>query len=446
MRYGKAWLWLLLLAAGCARPAPTQPVATPQAAAVEVQTVQRRTLEEMLEASGSVQAVAAADVAARFPGRVADVLVEEGQGVTRGEVLVRLDPSDLGEQVRQAEAALQAAQARLAQAVQARQLAADTARYQVAQARAAVEAARAQLSSARAQVEVIRSQRARVEADLQRVLQLFAQGAISAQQVDAARAAAEAASAHHEAAQAQERAALEQLRAAQASLHLAQAGFQQVDLRQRDVEQAQAALRQAEAALQLARLQLQHTVVRSPLGGVVVERRVDPGEVVSAGVPLLVVADTSSVRIQLAVSETQIRWVRVGQPVRITVDALPGRAFTGRVEGWSPAADARTRSFLVKVRVPNPDRSLRPGMFARGRLTLLVREEVPSVPDAAVVRDLAGTYVFVVDRAGVARRRPVTVGLSSGGWIEVRGLPVGTPVVVAGQNLLRDGDRVTVAR
>lgn len=439
------WLVLLAVAAGCAGPAPSQPAATPQAVAVEVRPVQRRTLEEVVEAAGSVQALHSADVTSRIPGRVAAVLVDEGDRVSRGQVVVQLDPSDLEQQVRQAEAALAAAQARVPQARRAVDLAEESARHQVAQAEAAVQAARAQAASAEAQVAAAASQRARAEADLQRVQQLFSQGAVPAQQVDAARAAAEAARAQHEAAQAQWRAAREQLRAAEAALRLAQTARGQVAIRQRDVEQAQAAVRQAEAALQLARLQLQHTLVRSPLSGVVVERRADPGEYAAPGVALLVVADTSAVWVNLAVSETQISSVRPGQPVRLTVDALPGQEFSGRVESRSPTADSRTRSFLVKVRVPNPDGSLRPGMFARGRITVRSRRDVPAVPEEAVAYDGPRAYVFVVE-SGRARRKSVAVGAAADGWVEVRGLAPGTPVVVAGQLLLRDGDPVTVAR
>jgi HlyD family secretion protein len=440
MRRAVWWLpWVVL--AGCTAAGPGQPAATPQPVAVEVQRVQRRTLQETLEAAGTVQAVASADVVAKIPGRVASVTVDEGSSVSRGQVVVRLDPSDLLAQAAQAEAALEMAKARVPQARSATELASDTARHQVAQAQAAVEAARAQVAAAQAQVLAAASQRTRAEADLQRAQQLFSQGALPAQQVDAA----EAARAQHEAAQAQWHAAQEQLRVAEASLRLAQTASQQVPIRQQDVAQAEAAARQAEAALRLARLQLQHTEVRAPLDGVVVERRVDPGEYAAPGVPLLTVADVSTVRVHLVVSETQIRAVRRRQEVRVTVDALPGREFVGLVEAWSAAADPRTRSFVVKVRVPNPEGALRPGMFARGRLVVRSRQDVPAVPEQAVGYEGSRPYVFVVD-SGRARRRFVTVGLVSGGWAEVQGLVPGTPVVVAGQSLLRDGDPVTVVR
>ncbi len=445
MRRGGWVLWVTLVwAAGCARPAPSQPP-RPESVVVEVKAVQRRTLQETLEPAGSVQATATAHVVAKVPGRVVSVGVDEGDRVRAGQVVVQLDPSDLQAQVQQAQAAVEAARARWEQARVAAQLAADTARHQVAQAQAAVEAARAQAASAQAQVQAASSARARAEADLQRAQQLFREGALPAQQVDAARAAAEAARAQEEAAHAQWQAAQEQLRVAQAALQLARTASQQVPIRQRDVEQAQAAFRQAEAALRWAQLQLEQTALRAPLSGVVLERRIQPGEYAAPGVPLLVVAELDTVRVHLAVSETQVAALRVGQPVPVTVDALPGRVFPGRVEGWSPAADARTRSFLVKVRVPNPDGSLRPGMFARGRIAVRSRVDVPAVPVDALVYEAARAFVFVVD-SGVARRRPVTVGLASDGWAEVRGLAPGTPVVVSGQTLLRDGDRVTVAR
>lgn len=445
MRRHVWWVPWWVLAVGCAPAAPSQPVATAQPVAVEVRAVQRRTLEEVMEASGSVQAVATADVVAKIPGRVVRVTVDEGSRVRQGQVVVQLDSSDLEAQAAQARANWEMARSRLVQARAGVRLAAETARHQVSQARAAVDAARAQVAAAQAQVQAAASQRARTEADLQRVQQLFGQGAIPAQQVDAVRAAAEAARAQHEAAQAQWQAAQDQLQAAEAALRLAQTAFQQVAIRQREVEQAEAAVRQAEAALRLARLQLEHTRVRAPLDGEVVDRRIDPGEYAAPGVPLLTVADVSTVRVDLAVSETRIRSVHIGQPVGITVDALPGRQFAGRVEGLSPAADPRTRSFLVKVRVPNPDGALRPGMFARGRIVLQSKRDVPAVPAEALVHQGGRAFVFVVE-SGRARRRPVSGGLTSAGWTEVRGLAPGTLVVTDGQGLLRDGDPVTVVR
>ncbi len=442
---GRKWLVVMALGvAGCAGPAP-RPAATPQAVPVEVRPVERRTLVDTVSVSGSVQAISSADVVSKVPGRVVEVLAQEGSRVRQGQVLVRLDTSDAWAQVQQAEAALAAARARAAQASLAAELAARTAEEQVRQAQAGVEAARAQVALAEAQVAAAASARARAEADLQRVQQLFGQGAVSAQQVDAARAAAEAARAQHEASQAQRRAAEEQLRSAQVALQLAQVNRQQASVRQRDVEQAQAALRQAEATVRLARLQVQNLTVRSPLSGVVTQRMVDPGEYAAPGVPLLTVADTSTVRVQLVVSETQVERLRPGQPVRVTVDALPGRIFLGRVEDRSPAADPRTRTFIVRVRVPNPDGALRPGMFARGFVEVRRRVDVPAVPAEALVYEGSRAFVFVVD-SGVARRRAVRTGLAAEGWVEVEGLTGGEEVVVAGQSLLRDGSAVVVQR
>lgn len=444
MRRSGFLLLLALGAVGCAGPAP-RPAASPRAVPVEVRQVERRTLVEVLSASGSVQAVASADVASKVPGRVVEVLVQEGSPVREGQVLVRLDASDAWAQVQQAEAALAAARARVPQAALAAELVAQTAADQVRQAQAGVEAARAQVALADAQVAAAESARALAEADLQRVQQLFAQGAVAAQQVDAARAAAEAARAQHEASQAQRRAAEEQLRSAQAALRVAESNRQQASLRQRDVEQAQAAVRQAEATVRLARLQVQNLTVRSPLSGLVTQRNVDPGEYAAPGVPLLTVADTSTVRVQLVVSETQVERLRPGQPVRVTVDALPGRSFLGRVEDRSPTADPHTRTFLVRVRIANPDGALRPGMFARGHVEVQRRVAVPAVPAEALVYEGRRAFVFVVN-SGVARRRPVQPGLVAESWVEVTGVAAGEEVVVAGQSLLRDGSAVVVQR
>ncbi len=442
----RSWLAVLMVlsAVGCAGPAP-RPPATLQAVPVKVRPVELRTLVEVLSVSGSVQAESRVDVSSKIPGRVVEVLGQEGSAVRRGQVLVRLDASDAQAQLQQAEAALAAARARVPQASLAVELAEQTAREQLRQAEAGLAAARSQLEAAEAQVAATASARAVAELDLQRFQQLFSQGAIASQQLDAARSAAEAARAQHEAAQAQRQAAQQQLRIAEASLRLAQAAARQTAIRQRDVQQAQAAVQQAEAAVRLARLQLQYTEIRAPLDGVVLERRVEPGEFASPGVPLLVLADLSTVWVHLVVSETQVERVHLGQRVRITVDALPEQEIRGQVEAISPAGDPRTRTFLVKVRIPNRQRLLKPGMFARGEVVLRSRQAVPAVPTEALVYEGARAFVYVV-ASERARRHPVTVGLTANGWAEVAGLAPGTLVVVAGQSFLRDGDRVTVER
>jgi membrane fusion protein (multidrug efflux system) len=136
--------------------------------------------------------------------------------------------------------------------------------------------------------------------------------------------------------------------------------------------------------------------------------------------------------------------VRTGQPVAVRVDAYPGRAFTGKVAAVGLAADPRVRTFTVKVRVSNPEHLLRPGMFARGEITVERREQVLVVPRDAVVTVDGQTSIFLA-AGGKARARRIRLGLTNGARVEVlSGLQKGESVIVAGQSGLVDGTPVLV--
>jgi len=214
--------------------------------------------------------------------------------------------------------------------------------------------------------------------------------------------------------------------------------------RPEELEMARAQVAQAQAAVALARLQLQHSVIASPLAGTVVRRAINPGEMAAPGVPLFTVARIDPVDATLDLSETDLGQVRAGQPALLRVDAYPARVFQGVVRAVAPSGDPRTRIFKVKVAVANPARALRPGMFARGEITVGRAVNALVIPRDAVSTDSGQPVVFVAD-GGVARRRTVTLGATAGPLVEVRGgLRLGDRVIVSGQSGLTDGAAVTV--
>ncbi len=138
--------------------------------------------------------------------------------------------------------------------------------------------------------------------------------------------------------------------------------------------------------------------------------------------------------------------MRVGQPLEVSLDAQPGRTFTGRVYAVNPLVDAAGRSVVVRAQVPNPDTSLRPGMFARVRLITRDQRDALVVPEQALVPQGEEQYIFrIVD--GRAQRMRVEVGQRRDGKAEiVRGLEPQDVVVTAGQLKIRDGVAVKIAR
>jgi RND family efflux transporter MFP subunit len=157
--------------------------------------------------------------------------------------------------------------------------------------------------------------------------------------------------------------------------------------------------------------------------------------------------DISRVKVEADIPESEFAWTKVGAPAFISVDAYPGAEFRGAVTLVNPSIDPMTRTFHVKLEIPNPDKRLKPGMFARVRIQVR-QERKPGVPMEALSR-LPGTGVFyvfaVVD--GKAQKRNVELGLREGNWAVVEeALSVGDQVVVAGPADLQTGTPVTVMR
>ncbi len=220
---------------------------------------------------------------------------------------------------------------------------------------------------------------------------------------------------------------------------------------------AQAQFATAEAAQQAAQAQIAAVAVRlgetritSPLTGVVVQRRLDPGTLVGppGGGAIVTVARVDTLRVFITVNEREIAGVGVGKDAHVEVDALPGRTFSGKVVRLSPALDPATRTLDAEVQLDNRAGELYPGMYGRGAIVVEVHPKMPVVPVGAVVLTNRQAFVFVVDRGGdVVRRRAITLGVDGGDWFEVKaGLHAGDEVVVAGSEGLSDGMKVRAAR
>jgi membrane fusion protein (multidrug efflux system) len=291
-------------------------------------------------------------IAPRISAFIGRVLVDDNQHVKTGDTLVVLDDRDLRVRLEQAEAELRDAEAAVGT------------RGRAGQAQAELQATRAQAASAAASVAAAESDYKKAAADLERYRGLAAQKIISAQQLDAAQAAYEAAAANLQAVQKQASAAGSQVSASGAALR-----------------GADARLAAAQAAVDNARLQLGYARITAPTAGVIAKRNAETGALVQPGQSLMSIVPDRDVWVTANLKETQLANVRTGDPVEFTVDAYPGRKFTGRVESLSPATGARfsllppdnaTGNFTkvvqrvpVKIAVDQPSDSahlLRPGM------------------------------------------------------------------------------------
>lgn len=275
------------------------------------------------------------------------------------------------------------------------------------QPRASVDRAVAANNAAQQQVSAAESDLALAESTLKRYQGLFERKSVSAQEFDVVNARYKATLAH------------------------------------RDMAQAEQA--QAKAALSQAQTSLEYTRIRAPFDGVVTEKKVDSGTLVSPGTPLFTVEDIRRYRLEANVNETDLASVRMGEAVPVLVDALANSELKGKVIQIVPAADPGSRSFVVKIELPTEAR-LRSGLFGRAQFS---RGERPSllIPRTAVVDRGQLQGVFVLDQNKVAGLRYITLGKPVGNSVEVlAGLQRDDRLVSNPGDLELDGKRIEAAQ
>jgi membrane fusion protein (multidrug efflux system) len=215
------------------------------------------------------------------------------------------------------------------------------------------------------------------------------------------------------------------------------------------VDQNAAALQVAEAQVALAQAQVQRMRVLAPFDGTAGLKLVNEGDYVRDGADIVPLEDLSAMTVRFALPERYADRVRPGQAVDLTVDAIPGRSFKGRVQALDVQVDANGRALQVLAQVANPGAVLRPGMFARPRVVFAVREGAVVVPEEALVPVGVRQFLFkVVDGHNgqkVSQRLEARIGLRLPGQVEItQGLSAGDTVVTAGHGRLLRGDALPV--
>ena len=411
-------LMLLALTIGCKTKAQEKTIKP-----VKVRTVETHTGTSSVRYSASIRPSSQVEVAFKVGGYVESIKHESGRHiqagdiVSKGAVLAQLRQSDYVAKVNEARSQQGEARSSL-----------ETSSAQLKEAATAVETSRAQLRDSEAALERARLDFGRAEA-------LFATQSITKPDFDAAKERFEVNKAKFDAAKAQ-------LAVAEAKVNTAK--FQ--------IGAAESRVRTTEATVYTASIPLGDAQLRAPLSAVVIERKIEIGQLVSTGTAAFVLADLSSVKAAFGVPDLALQNFKLGDTLKMTTDALPGSEFTGHISRISAAADQSSRVFDVEVTIPNTEGLLKPGMIA----SIAVNEtsasaEVSVVPLTAITRskvDPNAYAVMVVEDAGgrhVARLRNITLGESHGNSVAViSGVKAGEIVVTTGVTQVADGEEVRV--
>lgn len=246
-----------------------------------------------------------------------------------------------------------------------------------------------------------------------------------------------------------------QLKQAQAQASIARTNLQrnrelvaQNFVSQSAVDQSAAALEVAEAQVALAQAQVARMRLLAPFDGVAGIRGFNLGDYVKDGADLVSIEDLSQVLVDFRLPERFVARAKAGQTVEVTLDALPGERFSGRIDALDAVIDANGRSLLVRARLDNPGGVLRSGLFARTRIVFAQREHALVVPEEALVPLGGKQYLYkAVDGADgkISKRLEAHIGLRLPGKVEVlEGVAAGDWVVTAGQQRLAQGDGVAL--
>ncbi len=304
-------------------------------------------------------------ISAEIPGRIHALSKEEGDAVTQGEIMARLDNRKVRIQVQQAQAGIDRARSRLLHTAREIDLYVERQKSEVPHAEAALQAHRFNLEDARAHAEQARE-------DWQRNKALFERELISAQELDRAET-------ERRQAQARVSSLQEKIKEGEAILELVRIKGKEVSIKEADLQTRKAEVRQAKTKLEDLKHRLRLMTIRSPVQGVVVKKNAHQGEFVEAGQPIFMVVDTSRYWVEANVEETEIRFVKPGNEVIIQINSYPGRDFSGKVTEIGGATVSEFSLFSpqkltgvfiksnqrlpVKITVENTDGLLKVGML-----------------------------------------------------------------------------------
>ena len=492
--------------AAAAKEGPGKSKRTPN---VTTAPVDVRDIVTTISVVGDISAVSEQRIAPRITGRLLELFVDEGDTVKAGQLLARIDGNDIAQQIARAEAQLFEAERRIEQATLAAKPAATNTKEVLAQqknaqkvadatlrqaernaeltvgtARSAVADAQARVDAADAAVATAKAAKTSADANLtnaitrqKRVASLNARGFVSSQELDNVSTDVKVREANLAAASSNVDAALSNLRSAQALLTQAQRQLDLADaksktdievakatydssisqVRAADANMIQAKVSQknikalegtrdaARAALDALRQQQTQLSLVAATDGIVSQRLADPGTMLTAGTPALVIQSSGAIQLDCLVDPDTATKLRIGAMVEVSTSDDDKQTIPGRIDVILPSADAGSRQLRVRIVVTNPPTTLRAGGFARVTFETSRVNGAIVAPREAIKRTKTGTIAAVVDAEGNVSVRDVTLGTEDAKGIQIlSGLAAGDMVVTMSFAPPKDGTKVNV--
>ncbi len=403
----------------------------PPPLAVDVSRAHRRNIATMLSLDGQIAPLQESTLSTPESGTISAVYVNEGDRVTAGQLLAKLDSSQLEAQLAASQAAVTGSQAKVSGSSVQAPIASQQYTSAVSQAEQNLQQAQNRIRTAQA---ALTNQQLVYKSNTQ----LAGQGYVAQTALEQARAG-------YVSAQQEVNNARQALPAAEAALRTARSNTGQTGVDQATIEQNRASLAQAQANVKLLQTQIAQSSIYAPFDGVVTQRLLDPGSFAGPNQPIVRVSQLSTVYVNANVPDEDLAYVHAGTRAGFTSASVPGRTFHGTISDVNAVPTTGTLAYRARIRQPNPGNVLRGGMLVTLTIAKEQHRDAIVVPRTALFTSDQGSNVYtVVD--GKAKMLAVEVGLQTDTLSEVRGAGIraGTPVITTRPDALQDGSVVAV--
>ncbi len=412
--------FFIIIFAGCGAQKGDLEDRTNKPVPVKIQQVSTGNISREYTYAARVKPKEQVTVIPEASGKVMEVYFDIGDAVREGDTLFQIDEESVQKNIRDMEKQVEA----LDKSIELQQLSLESAKgeqyeQQMLQLEQQLKSAQINYNTAQKSYNDIKA--------------LYEKGMASTQQYDQAEASYQ-----------QAEVALESAKENYA-LYIDRISHTNIESKEKQLEQTRIQKEQLLLSLENLYDMLDDTSVKSPISGVVASRNIEKNQMVTMQTAAFTIIQTETLFLDVGVSEGVVGRIQVGDSVAVSIDSIEEEPFSGGVYAIAPSADERTSTYLVKIKLENPDNRIKPGMFAEVSFAVDNREQVVVVPINSVLFDSDGQFVYVVNEANEAEKVFVKTGIDNGTYIEIAdGLSVDDLLIVEGQTYLGDNPKVRI--